>query len=448
MTTRSVKEIWEAAKGALQVQVNKANYETWLKETSGIGYQDNLFTIGTPSTFAAEWLKQRLYSLIKKTLISITGQNLELQFQVYPPEEASTATAPPSRTEPAPTLPPLYHQLNPKYTFDTFIVGSCNRLAHAAALSVAETSGHSYNPLFIYGGTGLGKTHLLHAIGHVALDSNCHLVYVSTEQFTNEFINAIKERKMEDFRSKFRSVDLLLIDDIHFISGKEQTQEGFFHTFNDLHNANKQIVITSDRLPKALPLLEERLRSRFEWGLIVDIAPPDLETRVAILRAKAEQQQFKLDEAVIEFIARRVQKNIRELEGCLNRIIAFCLLTRNPPSLETAEKALQDLAVEEKRKPYFTTDAILNAVCHYFHLARQDLQGSRRDQPLALARQIAMYLLREETNSSLMEIGHFLGDRDHSTILHGYGKIASLINSDPQLRKELLEIRDKLATTP
>lgn len=445
MTARSAKEIWEATKGALQVQVSKANYETWLKDTVGVSYQDNLFVIGTASLFGAEWLEKRLYSLVKKTLISVTGKNVELQFQVYPQEEAPHQTTAPPQAEPAPASP--YPQLNPKYIFDTFIVGSFNRLAHAAALGVAENPGNSYNPLFIYGGVGLGKTHLLHAIGQVALATGYRLIYVSTEQFTNEFINAIKERKMEEFRQKFRSVNLLLIDDIHFISGKEQTQESFFHTFNDLHNANRQIVITSDRPPKALPLLEERLRSRFEWGLIVDIAPPDLETRVAILRAKAEQQQIKLEENLIEFIARRIQANIRELEGCLNRLIAFSRLTRLPPSLEMAQQAIQDLAGDEKQKPSLSPQAILEAVCQHFHFPHQDLQGSKRDQPLALARQVAMYLLREETSSSLIEIGHLLGDRDHSTILHGYEKIASLINTDPKLRKEILEIKEKLYTS-
>jgi chromosomal replication initiator protein len=448
MSTSSAEDIWEAAKGALQLQVSRANFETWLKDTVGVSYQDNLFIVGTPSTFAAEWLSKRLHSLVKKTLMGITGEDTEVEFQVYPPSEGLPESKPRRRSSGngsrETAFPPSPPRLNPRYTFDTFIVGSCNRLAHAAALSVAENPGHSYNPLFIYGGVGLGKTHLLHAIGHVASATHCNLIYVSTEQFTNEFINAIKERRMEDFRNKFRSVDLLLIDDIQFISGKEQTQEGFFHTFNDLHNANRQIVITSDRPPRALSLLEDRLRSRFEWGLIADIQPPDLETRLAILRAKAEQQQMVLDPEIIEFIARRAQRNIRELEGCLNRIIAYSRLTRTPPTLELAEQALQDLALADRQQRPLSPDSIMEAVCHYFRLTPEMLRSEKREQPIALARQIAMYLIREETRCSLSEVGQLLGGRDHSTVLHGCEKIATQINIDPKLRGDILEIRQRL----
>lgn len=441
MTIRSTEEIWEAAKGALQIQLTKANYDTWLRDTIGLTYQEKLFTVGTPSAFAAEWLERRLQSLVRKTLMAIVGQDVDVQFKVYPQQPVAM---PLSKTKNA-TRGAAYPKLNPRYTFDNFIVGSSNRLAHAAALGVAENPGHSYNPLFIYGGVGLGKTHLLHAIGHVVLADGYRLLYTSTEQFTNEFIEAIKERKMDDFRNKFRNVDLLLIDDIHFISGKEQTQEGFFHTFNDLHNANRQIVITSDRPPKSLTLLEDRLRSRFEWGLIADVQPPDLETRLAILQAKAEQQGAAIEEEVIAFIARRVQKNIRELEGSLNRVIAYGKLTRAPITAELAEQALQEIGIGEERH-HVLPPQVVDAVSKYFKLEPALLKGEKREQPIALARQIAIYLIREESHCSLTEIGQLLGGRDHSTILRGYEKIAAQIDLNPELRRDILEIRENLYT--
>ena len=448
MSTRSAEEIWEAAKGALQIQLTKANYDTWLRDTTGLSFQEKLFIIGTPSTFASEWLERRLHSMVKKTLIAIIGQDVEVHFQVYTQQPAAISLSMPAKAEvkrpPSPFPPPA---LNHRYTFDTFVVGSCNRLAHAAALAVAENPGYGYNPLFIYGGVGLGKTHLLHAIGHVALAEGYRLLYVSTEQFTNEFIKSIKDRKVEDFHNKFRKVDLLLIDDIQFISGKEQTQEGFFHTFNDLHNANRQIVLTSDRPPKSLSLLEDRLRSRFEWGLIADVQPPDLETHMAILQAKAEEHKTSVGEQVVEFIARRAQKNIRELEGSLNRVIAFATLNRVELTVEVAELALQDVGIGEARQRLLP-NLVIEVVSTYFNLSPDALTGDKREQPIALARQIAMYLIREETSSSLAEIGRLLGGRDHSTILHGYEKIATQIDLDSRLRNYILEIRESLYPKP
>ena len=364
--------------------------------------------------------------MVKKTLISIIGQEVEVQFQVC--QGASPAKGAPN--------------LNLRYTFDTFIVGSCNRLAHAAALGVAEDPGHGYNPLFIYGGVGLGKTHLIQAIGHVAFANGFQVLYTSTEQFTNEFITAIRERKTEDFRAKFRNVDFLLIDDIHFIAGKEQTQESFFHTFNDLHNANKQIVLTSDRHPRSLPLLEDRLRSRFEWGLITDIQPPDLETRLAILQVKSEQQGVNPSKEVLDFLARRYQKNIRELEGSLNRVIAYAKLTREPITIELTEKALRDVGDIGAQK--LTPTFILNTVAKHFSLSLEALQGKQRDQKTALARQIAMYLVREETHCPLEEIGELLGGKDHSTVLYGHQRILTQMEVDPTLRQTVLGIRETL----
>lgn len=442
----SATEIWQSALGELQIQVTKPNFQTWLRDTVGLSFDNGLFEVGVPNIFVAEWLEKRWQELVKKTLVNITRQELEVRFTVYPgpsgapvPSSQSPAPAPQAKSGngqyayPAP-------RLNTKYTFDSFIVGSCNRLAHAASLSVAENPGKSYNPLFIYGGVGLGKTHLLHAIGHVAVASRLQLLYVSAEQFTNEFINAIRERKTEEFRAKYRSADMLLMDDIHFISGKEQTQESFFHTFNDLHNSNRQIVITSDRPPKSMALLEDRLRSRFEWGLITDIQPPDWETRLAILKAKAEQQSVLIDEAVLEYIARRVQQNIRELEGCLNRVVAYSQLTRTMPSQEMVVQLLDDVAAKQRRAA-ITPSLVLETVAGHFGLPVAALKGKQRDKDTVLARQIAMYLIREETSSSLSNIGQEIGGRDHSTVLHGYEKIATEINIDPKLRRAVLAIR-------
>ncbi len=434
--SRSAKEIWEAALGELELQVTKANYRTWLKDTVGLSYQEDQFVVGVPNTFAIEWLEKRLYHLIRKTLAGILGHPIEVQFQVYHPQQIQ-----PSQIGKGQSEGRFY--FNPKYTFSSFIVGSSNRLAHAAALGVAENPGTVYNPLFIYGGVGLGKTHLLHAIGHLVQQKAKPVVYVTAEQFTNEFIASIREQSTENFRNKYRSVDVLLIDDIHFIAGKEQTQECLFHTFNDLHNANRQIVLSSDRPPKALPLLEERLRSRFEWGLIVDIQPPDFETRLAILQAKAAEQNVSLPFDVLQLIARRIQKNIRELEGALNRVLAYAKLTKAAITPELAAEALKEITAEESKRT-LTPQLIINTVADYFKLDPNALRGKRRDKPIALARQIAMYLMREEMECSWTEIGAELGGRDHSTVLHGYDKIASEIEISNALRRDILEIKEIL----
>ena len=453
--TKSAAEVWQSALGELQLQVARANYQTWLKDTKGLTFRNGEFVVGVPSIFAAEWLDKRLSSLVKKTLISITGRELQVCFQVDGSEAEMEAAKPADKSSSSiPTTDLSYTppRLNPRYTFETFVVGSANRLAHAAALGVAETPGSAYNPLFIYGGVGLGKTHLLHAIGRVALDSGLRLLYVSAEQFTNEFINAIRERKTEDFRNRYRSADILLIDDIHFISGKEQTQEGFFHTFNNLHEANRQIVITSDRPPKSMPLLEDRLRSRFEWGLIADIQPPDLETRIAILRSKAEEwskiekQSVQVNQNVLEFIARRVQQNIRELEGSLNRVIAFSKLNRVEITPELAAQALEDL-VGQHSNINLTPHKVIETVANYFKLTIEDLKGKKRDQQTAMVRQITMYLVRQETHCPLDSIGQELGGRDHSTVIHACEKIAYEVNTNPTRRRQIQDIRGQLYPT-
>jgi chromosomal replication initiator protein len=334
-------------------------------------------------------------------------------------------------------------RLNPRYTFATFIVGSANQLAHAASQAVVDAPGEAYNPLFLYGGVGLGKTHLLHAIGHATMDRGLTVLYVSSETFTNEIIDAIRYRTTDEFRAKYRSVDVLLVDDIQFIAGKDSTEEEFFHTFNSLHEANKQIVICSDRPPKAIVSLAERLRSRFEWGLIADIQPPDMETRIAILRAKSEMMGRMIPDEVVAYLASRVQSNIRELEGSLNRLIAFAHLQGMPLTTETVKAALANLASDGKPRRV-TIAEILDAVADHFRIPTDDIRGKQRDKHIVVPRQIAMYLMRQETEASLLEIGQALGGRDHSTVLHGCEKISREINDNTSLRKEVLAIRQQL----
>ena len=356
----------------------------------------------------------------------------------FPPGYSSAG--PVSTPGVSPLTPP---RLNPRYRFSTFIVGKSNQFAHAASRSVADAPGHAYNPLFLYGGVGLGKTHLLHAIGHSALDNNLVVLYVSSETFTNEIINAIRYRTTDEFRAKYRSVDVLLVDDIQFIAGKDSTEEEFFHTFNSLYESNKQIVICSDRPPKAIVSLEERLRSRFEWGLQADIQPPDLETRVAILRAKADLMGRKTPDEIINFLAARVQSNIRELEGSLNRLLAYADLQGLPLTSETAKAALASLADDGRARRVSIAD-ILEVVADHYSLKMDDLRGKQRDKHIVMPRQVAMYLMRQETEASLLEIGQALGGRDHSTVLHGWEKINREINENTALRKEITAILQDL----
>jgi chromosomal replication initiator protein len=337
----------------------------------------------------------------------------------------------------------MHNRLNPRYTFEAFIVGGSNRLAHAASLAVAEAPGESYNPLFLYGGVGLGKTHLLHAIGHQGVHTGLAVLYVSSEQFTNEIINAIRYRTTEEFRAKYRSVDILLVDDIQFIAGKESTEEEFFHTFNSLHEMSKQIVICSDRPPKAIVSLEERLRSRFEWGLIADIQPPDLETRMAILRVKADLLRYRVPDDIIAYIAGRVQTNIRELEGCLNRLMAYQQLHHTDLTMDVARAAMSSLG-NDTRESRLNGKQIAQAVAEYYHISLDAMCGKQRDKHIVMPRQIAMYLIRQETQISLLEIGQVFGGRDHSTVLHACEKIDREVNNNPTLRREIVAIREQL----
>ena len=337
----------------------------------------------------------------------------------------------------------MHNRLNPRYTFDAFIVGNSNRLAHAASLAVAEAPGESYNPLFLYGGVGLGKTHLLHAIGHQGVQTGLAVLYVSSEQFTNEIVNAIRYRTTEEFRAKYRSVDILLVDDIQFIAGKESTEEEFFHTFNSLYEMSKQIVICSDRPPKAIISLEERLRSRFEWGLIADIQPPDLETRMAILRVKADLLHYHVPDDIIAYIAGRVQTNIRELEGCLNRLMAYQQLHHTELTMDVARAAMSSLGNDSKESR-LSSKQIAQAVAEYYHISLEAMCGKQRDKHIVMPRQIAMYLIRQETQASLLEIGQLFGGRDHSTVLHACEKIDRALNIHPTLRREIVAIREQL----
>jgi chromosomal replication initiator protein len=438
---RTPQKIWETALGELQVQVSRANYRTWLSKTTGLSYQANKFVVGVPNTFAAEYLEKNQRSLIEKALSGLTAPDVQVLFQV---NGKSLAGVPKDAAPAEPPAPPPNTRLNPGYVFDSFIEGSGNRLARAAAMSVAQNPGRSYNPLFIYAGAGLGKTHLLHAIAQVAAASHINIICASAEQFTNEFLNALRERNTDDFRHKYRSIGMLLIDDIQFISGKEQTEESFFHTFNELHNTNRQIVITSDCPPKSMPLLEERLRSRFEWGLIVDIQPPDYETRLAILASKAGQKGVAVSRDVLELIARDPQTNVRVLEGSLNRVVAYARLLRASPTLEIALKALEDVASREYITDDITPAAIIQAVARSFQLPRDELTGKKRDKDTAMARRLAMYLMRQETNFSLAQIGQALGNRDAASVTAACRQIASNLEESPYLKRKVRDIRHHL----
>ena len=438
---RTPQEIWDTALGELQVQVSKPNFRTWFSKTTGLTYQDNQFVIGVPNTFAAEYLEKNQRSLIEKALSGLTSPKVQVVFQVngkaHHPAGADSQPAMPS---PA----PAFTRLNSDYTFESFIEGSSNRLARAAALSVAQNPGHSYNPLFIYSGPGLGKTHLLHAIGQEAAARHINVICTSAEQFTNEFVTALRERSTEEFRNKYRSIGMLLIDDIHFIAGKEQTEESFFHTFNELHNTNRQIVITSDCPPRSMPLLEERLRSRFEWGLIVDIQPPDYETRLAILQSKARRKGVNVNHDVLEMVSREAHPNIRSLEGSLNRVIAYAKLLRVAPTVEIAARALEDVANKELKLDDITPSTIVATVAECFQLTREALAGRQRDKDAALARRLAMYLIRQETNCSLAQIGRELGNRDAAAVTTACKKIAGDINTSPYVKRKVHDIQHRL----
>lgn len=442
MNDTNLTEIWQSTLLLIEKELSKPSFETWIKSTRPLSYNENTIEIGVPNDFAKEWLETRYANLIKNTLQFVTQRELKVIFVVPNSQEPVVEKAIVRTFQKHVSIEePNVLLLNPKYTFDSFVIGNGNRFAHAASLAVSEAPAKAYNPLFIYGGVGLGKTHLMHAIGHFILESDpqTKVVYLSSEKFTNELINSIRDDKTVDFRNKYRNVDVLLIDDIQFLAGKERTQEEFFHTFNALHEANKQLIISSDRPPKEIPTLEDRLRSRFEWGLIADIQAPDLETRIAILRKKAKVDGLNVSNDVMHYIASNVDTNIRELEGALIRVVAYSSLINKEISVPLAVEALKDI-LPSSRPKQVTITLIQEVVGNYFKLKVEDFSAKKRTRNVSFPRQIAMYLSRELTDSSLPKIGEEFGGRDHTTVIHAYDKIATEIQSDPRLSNILKEL--------
>ena len=470
------RQVWRATLGELEISLSQATFETWFRRTALIRVDEasSTFVLGVASGFAKDWIEERYRSLIAQTIAKIVGYSVTLTVEVVSEAELDAHGALGSRSKSLPTTSSLTTEtganagasasrsgdavrivdaseptrptnLNARYTFATYVVGSGTRLAHAASQSVSERPGGAYNPLFLYGGTGLGKTHLLHAIGNAVMERSPkrRVLYITGEAFTNEFILGIQQGAADAFRSRFRKIDVLLIDDIQFIADKERTQEEFFHTFNALHSAGKQIVITSDRTPKEISLLEERLRSRFEWGLIADISSPDLETRIAILRSKAEESGVIVADDVVEQVARRVQSNVRELEGALTRLVAVGRLSGMPVTMELAARVLSE-AVYPNPKRILEPEQVVSVVAEHFGLTVEQLRGPKRDREIVVPRQIAAYLSREETDASLVRIGGALGGRDHSTIIHGCAKIEREMSYDAELRREVALLREAL----
>ena len=444
------EQAWQSVLGQLQTEMPKASYDTWVRDTQVLSYDDGLLTIGVDNAYARDWLESRLASTVNRLLVGVMNRSVEVKFIVNSGtdslevvEDQLLGDVTQDTDLPSPIVMTLgrHPVLNPRYTFDNFVVGSNNRLAHAASLAVAENPAHSYNPLFLYGGVGLGKTHLLHAIGNACHERGLNVLYVSSEEFTNDMINSIRMHTTQAFRDKYRSADVLLVDDIQFIAGKESTQEEFFHTFNTLHGQDKQIIVSSDRPPKAMVTLEERLRSRFEWGLAADIQPPDLETRLAILRSKSERTGRTVPDEILETIARRVQSNIRELEGALNRIVAFADLSGSPLTPQLAEVALADLLPQRRD---LTTQQVVALVADKFKVTVDQLIGRDRSREIALPRQVAMYLLRREVNVSLPQIGEALGGRDHTTVMYAIDQIANKIETDSGLRRDVIDIKQQM----
>jgi chromosomal replication initiator protein len=478
------KQLWQAALGDLQLRINRSTFDQWLKPTSIVDFANDVAIVAAANPIAVTTLQARYAEEVEKVLSDIAGRKVTVRFTTIgalrnqglkdaaDQGDGSIEERPatPSRERPSrraldqqrrpPSIdlpesedssaqlslaPTPSHGLNPRYVYEHYIVGSSNRFAHAASLAVAERPGGNYNPFFIHGGVGLGKTHLLHAIGHRALELHPRLsiLYISSEKFTNDMINALRGQRMEDFRSRYRTIDILMIDDIQFIAGKEGTQEEFFHTFNALYQSGKQVVLSSDKPPKAIASLEERLRSRFEGGLITDVQSPDYEMRTAILRSKADELKMSLPDDVIEYVAHKDQTNIRELEGALNKIIAYAKITDRPATLQLAMEAIADAAIGSRRTKLSGRE-IVSLVAKHFQVSVEDLRGRGRAREIVGPRQVAMYLMREETSSSLLEIGHELGGRDHTTVMHGISKIELQMQTDTALRANLMAIRESL----
>jgi len=434
-------ELWDKTLELIKVELTEVSFNTWLKAIQPVSLMDNVFTFTVPDDFTKGILEARYLTLIRNALKQVSSNYYDIKLVIgseekeFEQEEKKKERMADEQTN---------SSLNPKYTFDTFVIGNSNRLAHAASVAVAESPAKAYNPLFIYGGVGLGKTHLMHAIGHYIINQNkrAKVMYVSSETFTNELINSIRDDKNVEFRNKYRTIDVLLVDDIQFIAGKERTQEEFFHTFNALHEANKQIIISSDRPPKEIPTLEDRLRSRFEWGLIADIQAPDLETRIAILKKKAKLENIQISDDVMHLIAKKIQSNIRELEGALIRIVAYSSLTNGEINEALAEEALKDIIINIKPK-IVSANSIKEAVGSFFNIKIEDFNAKKRNKSIVYPRQIAMYLCREITDLSLPKIGEEFG-RDHTTIMHAHEKISNDLKIDPSLKSIVEDLTNRI----
>ena len=443
-----LNQIWEKTINIIKGELTEVSFNTWIKSITPLSLHQNSIKLRVPNNFTKEILETRYKDLISNAIKMITSKQYEIQFLISTSdviENDPLKTKENTERKNINLNDEMSSTLNPKYTFNSFVIGNSNRFAHAASLAVAEAPAKAYNPLFIYGGVGLGKTHLMHAIGHYILQNNpkSKVVYVTSEKFTNELINSIKDDKNEEFRNKYRNVDVLLIDDIQFIAGKERTQEEFFHTFNTLHEANKQIILSSDRPPKEIPTLEDRLRSRFEWGLITDIQPPDFETRIAILKKKADVDNLNIDNEVMVYIANKIKSNIRELEGALIRVVAYSSLTNKQINVNLAAEALKDI-ISNKHSKQITIELIQDIVANYYNLKIEDLKSSRRTRNIAFPRQIAMYLCRKLTDMSLPKIGEEFGGRDHTTVIHAHDKIARDIQENDDIKAKIDKIMSEL----
>ncbi len=448
------EELWQSALAEIELSISRANFITWFKNTSIISKKNGVVVLAVPNTFTKEWLEKKYNRLVLKSLRNITSDTKDIKFIIKPQEELAIREKKTKKKEVDTAA--LENQLNfaevdtdketnlnPKYTFESFVVGSSNELAHAASVSVSENLGKTYNPLFIYGGVGLGKTHLLQAVGNYIKTNNPQkkIKYVSSEKFTRDLVSAISKKGTEEFKNDYRKVDLLILDDVQFISGKEKTQEEFFHTFNDLHGRNKQIVLSSDRPPKAIPTLEERLRSRFEGGMIADISAPDYETRLAILKTKVEEKSYGVDDEILGVIANTVSSNIRELEGALNKVVATTHLTGKTPSVERVRSLL---SLNQKSKAKINTKNIIRIVSSFYDVKEEDLINKSRKREIVRPRQICMYLIRRELKNSYPYIGEKFGGRDHTTVMHACNKIEKEIKNNENFNEEIDLIKSRL----
>jgi len=433
----AVESIWEDVLSVLKPQMNDESFDLWLRPIKALAFDGQRLTLQVPNAFFADWLRDHYQSRVESILRDRHNESIGLSFNVLRPVEdlLKGPSQPPARTllPPPPPPPPMETHLNPRYTFDSFVVGHSNRFAQAASFAIAKDPGRSYNPLFLYGGVGLGKTHLMHGIGNQILKNNpnARVIYTSSEKFINEFIDSLRFEKMHQFRQKYRQLDCLLIDDIQFLVNKESSQEEFFYTFNTLYDSRKQIVISSDRPPKEIPTLQERLITRFEWGVVADIQAPELETRIAILREKAEQEKLFVTDDVILFLASQVRKNIRELEGALIRVVAHASLTGVPLTVDSAKEVLRDIVAREEAAAPVSVDKIQEVVARHYHVELHDMKSKRRTDAIAFPRQIAMYLARTLTEMSTTQIGECFGGKDHTTVMHGSNKVKARVESDP-----------------